>query len=118
MSGLNWNWILLGLLVPLPVGVLLAWPFWRKRQSILGNLTGSVVIFGTAFALILREHAELDLIIQRCLNEGAFCWPQPSAFARYAIYAFIGLAQVMLLFSVSLIVERRVRRSDYAPEWR
>ena len=46
------------------------------------------------------------------------CWPDPSAFARYAIYAFIALFEVIMLFSVSLKVETKVRRRGYAPEWR
>ena len=45
------------------------------------------------------------------------CWPQPSAFSRYAIYAAIGLLEVIGLFLVSLKVERRMRRRHYAPEW-
>lgn len=37
---------------------------------------------------------------------------------RYAVYAFIALFEVMILFSVSLKVEGRIRRRGYAPEWR
>ena len=32
------------------------------------------------------------------------CWPEPSAFTRFAIYAFIGLFQVILLFTPALQV--------------
>ena len=46
------------------------------------------------------------------------CWPNPSAFSRYAIYAFIALFEVMALFSLSLKVENKIRRRGYAPEWR
>ena len=42
---------------------------------------------------------------------------EPSASARFAIYASIGLG-VFLLFTISLAVERRIRNRDYAPEWR
>ena len=45
-------------------------------------------------------------------------YPTPSAFARYAIYAFIALFEVMGLFSLSLKVETKIRRRGYAPEWR
>ena len=72
----------------------------------------------TAFALIFREHAELDIIIQRCLDDGFVCFPDPRAFTRFAIYAFIALFQVFALFSLSLVMERRIRQRDYAPEWR
>lgn len=118
MSHLNWYWIGLGATVPLMVGILLALPFWRSNQPILGNVAGAAIMFGTAIGLILREYMELDHITQRCLDEGLPCFPNPSAFTRFAIYAFIGLAQVFILFSLSLRAEEKYRRRDYAPEWR
>ena len=36
----------------------------------------------------------------------------------FAIYAFIGLLEVIALFSLSLVVDGRKRRRQYAPEWR
>ena len=104
--------------MPLIVGILLAMPFWRGGQPILGNIAGTVVMFGSAIGLILREYAELDQIVRKCLEDGTPCWPSPSAFTRFAIYAFIGLLQVFILFSLSLRAEERNRRRDYAPEWR
>lgn len=118
MTTLNWFWIAIGAAVPILAGLLIAYPIWRMNQPILGNLAGSVVIFGTAIALIMREHIELDRQVQACLGQGVTCWPDPSAFTRYAIYAAIALAQVMALFSVSLRVEHRLRRRGYDPEWR
>jgi len=105
--------------VPLPLGMLIALPVWRRREMILGNVAGSVVIFGAAFALIFRESAMLDQLRQQCFDAGGIvCWPTPNAFTRYAIYAGIGLAEVVTLFFVSLSVESRIRERDYAPEWR
>jgi hypothetical protein len=118
LNGLNWFWIAIELIAPPPVALLVAWPFWRKSQMIFGNLVGTGVLFGTAFALIFREHAELDIFIQRCLDDGFVCFPDPSAFTRFAMYAFIALFQVFSLFTLSLFVEERMRRCNYAPEWR
>ena len=57
--------------------------------------------------------------MQACIDAGARrAWPEPSAFARFAIYASIGLAEVFVLFTLSLAVERRISNRDYAPEWR
>ena len=81
------------------------------------NLAGTVVIFGSALGFILRESVALDRLTRQCLDAGLTCWPQPSAFSRYAIYAAIGLLEVIGLFLVSLKVERRMRRRHYAPEW-
>lgn len=105
-------------IVPLPAGMLVAWPIWRTRQMILGNLAGSAVVFGTALALIFREHSELARLTDACLDAGYTCWPDPPAFTRFAIYAGIALMDVVTLFTVSLSVEARMRNRAYAPEWR
>jgi hypothetical protein len=118
LSGLSWGWIVVMLLAPLPAGLLLAYPIWRSGQIILGNLVGSAVIFGAALALIFREHAELDRLNRMCLDAGMTCWPNPSAFMRFAVYAVIALVQVFVLFGISLNVEARARNRAYAPEWR
>jgi hypothetical protein len=114
---LNWYWIVLELTVPPVAGILLAYPLWRSDQFILGNVAGTMVMFGSASGLILREHAEIDRAVRRCLDAGKPCWPEPSAFTRFAIYAFIALIEVFVLFTISLSVEQRRRRGDYAPEW-
>jgi hypothetical protein len=59
----------------------------------------------------------LDRLTRQCLDAGLTCWPQPSAFSRYAVYAAIGLLEVIGLFLVSLKVERQMRRRHYSPEW-
>ena len=118
MNGLNWSWIIVAAIAPSLAGTLVAYPIWRMNQPILGNLTGSAVIFAVGIALIMREHVELDRQVQACLAQGYTCWPDPSAFTRYAVYAGIALLQVMALFSVSLRVEHSLRRRGYDPEWR
>jgi hypothetical protein len=114
---LSWFWIAVMLTVPVPLATAVAAIGWRKNEMILGNLAGATVIFGTALALIFRESGVLDRLTRQCLDAGLTCWPEPSAFTRYAIYASIGLLEVMALFLVSLRVERRIRRRNYAPEW-
>jgi len=117
--GLQWFWIGLELTVTPVAGLLAALPFWRKGGMIFGNIAGTAVIFGSAFALIMREYVEIDRIVRACLDAGEVaCFPQPSTFTRFAIYAFIGLIEVFALFSYSLRVERKQRDRDYAPEWR
>ncbi len=118
VTGLNWYWIAMAMIVPLVGGLLLAWPIWLTGQPILGNIAGTIVVFGSAVLLIMREHAELDLVVQACIEAGTTCWPSPSAFTRFAIYAFIGLAQVIVLFTVSISVDTKQQRKRYAPEWR
>ena len=108
----------MGASVPSVLAVLAAFPLWRKDSYILGNIAGTVLIFAAALALIFREYVEIDTLTTACLEQGYTCFPEPSAFTRFAIYASIGLAEIFALFALSLTVERRRRRRDYAPEWR
>jgi hypothetical protein len=115
---LNWYWVWWSMTAPLAGGLAVAWPLWLRNQPIFGNLVGTAVTFGWGIAMILREHIEVDRIVQQCFADGYVCFPTPSAFTRFAIYAFIALAETVIVFSISLTVENRVRRRGYAPEWR
>lgn len=118
MTGLSWRWIAFASTVPPLIGFLVSIPFWRKGQATFGSIVGTAVIFAAAIGLILREYVVLDRLTQACLDAGTTCFPNPSAFTRFAIYAFIGLIEVFALFTVSLVVEERIRRRSYAREWR
>jgi hypothetical protein len=111
-------WIALELVAAPLMGLLAAIPFWRKGAIIFGNIAGTAVIFGWAIAMILREYFEIDRAVQACFDAGTTCFPEPSAFVRFAIYASIGLVEVFALFSLSLVVEKKIRDRNYAPEWR
>jgi hypothetical protein len=115
---LSWWWIALQAILPPVVALVVAYPLWRRKQTIFGNLVGAAVLFGWGIALIMREYVALDRIVQQCLEEGYTCFPTPSAFTRFAIYAFIALFEVIALFSFSLNVVHRMRRRGYAPEWK
>jgi len=117
VNGLNWFWISIMATAPLAPPGAIARGVWRWRQVTLGNVAGTGVIFGAAFALIMREYVEIDRIVNACFDAGDVCFPTPSAFTRFAVYAFIGLIQVFILFVVSLKAEERVRRRGYAREW-
>jgi hypothetical protein len=118
MNKLSWLWIALMVAGPPIVSLPLAMLVWRTGEIILGNIAGTVVIFGAALAFIFREYSEIDRLTQACIDAGSMCVPVPSAFTRYAIYAFIGLAEVFALFLLSLRVEQRIRNRGVAPEWR
>ena len=115
---LAWFWIVIAATVPMLFGLAAAWPIWMTGQPILGNLAGSIIIFGAAIGFIMREHNELDRLVQACIDAGTTCWPTPSAFTRFALYAFIALADVIALFTISVSVEGHRRLRGYAPEWR
>lgn len=116
--GIQWFWIAIMAVLPPVVALAAAYPIWRLRQPILGNIVGTVVIFGAALALMAREYLDLERVTSACLDAGTTCWPSPSAFSRFAIYASIGLAEVCALFLFSVRVEERLRNERIAPEWR
>ena len=90
-------------------------------EMILGNIAGTILIFGSALILMFVEYSELDRLTQGCIATATandVCFPVPSAFARYAIYACMALGEVFALFLWSLKVEQRIRNRDVAPEWR
>ena len=118
MSGLSWFWIGVQLSVAPVVGLLVAYPFWRKLEPILGNVVGAMFIACAAIALIFREYVEVNRIVQACIDAGSTCWPKPSAETRFAIYACVGILEVLMLFGISLSFERRIRNRAYAAEWR
>ena len=115
---LNWEWIAVMMLAPLPVALLVAWPIWRVGQTVLGSLAATIVTFGMAIATIGREYSELQRVTSACIDANTTCWPTPSAFTRFAIYAGIGLCQVFVVFQLGLMYESRRRSQAYAPEWR
>ena len=117
-TGLSWSWIGFQAVVPFVIALIAAYPFWRKRHAIFGNLVGTTVLFGAAFALIMRERIDLDRIATRCFDQGYYCFPVPSAFARFATYSGIALLQVFIVLYLSIRVEERQRSRGYAPEWR
>lgn len=118
VTSLNWSWIALELTVVPLLALLVAMPLWRRTEVILGNVAGTGIIFASAFGLIWREYVVIDRITKECLEAGAVCWPEPSAFTRFAVYGFIALVEVFAMFSFSLWIEERRRHRDYAPEWR
>ncbi len=114
----SWTWFAVAATLPSGLGLLAASPFWWTRQITFGSIAGAGVIFASAIGLILREYVEMDRVVRQCLDAGFVCWPEPSVFTRCAVFAFIGLVQVFGLFSLGLMVDERVRRRNYAPEWR
>ena len=112
-------WLGVASTLPIALGLLVAWPLWARRQEAIGNIAGATLIFMVTIGMITREWLALEQIrLARCPDPDTFCLPDPGNFTKFAIYGFIGLAQVFALFMISLSVERRIRNRGVAPEWR
>jgi hypothetical protein len=54
-----------------------------------------------------------------CQATETLCPPSdPSDFTKIVAYGVVAMCQVMILFLVSLGIERRLRNSEYDPAWR
>jgi hypothetical protein len=104
--------LILPLLVAVPVAVLL----WTRRQVTVGTVAGAgILLFG---ALVFGGVEYVDNVRFRlnCELRGALCGPShPSDFVKISIFGVIAMMQVMALFVVSMIVERRMTAATTTP---
>lgn len=115
---MSWFWIGLALLLPFGVAGLVAWPFWGRSRDSLGSGVGSLVILAFALGFIAREYVHLQQFTLQCIAAEKACRFHPEPFTRFCIYAFIGMAQVGVLFGISGAVERRIENAAFTKEWR
>ena len=106
------------MIVPTALALVVAVPLWLRFDPIIGNALGAGIVFVGAIALISREYVAIQRMTNYCLDTGTICSFSPEPFTRFAIYGLIGLAEACALFSLSVVVEERIRRRSVAPEWR
>jgi len=100
------------------LALIVAVPLWLRFDPIIGNALGAGIIFVGAIAMISREYGDIQRMTNYCMETGTICSFSPEPFTRFAMYGLIGLAEACALFAVSLVVEERIRRRSFAPEWR
>lgn len=115
---MSWFWIAIALTVPSLIALLIAVPLWLKFDPIIGNALGAGTIFIAAIALTSREYVEIQRMTNSCLEAGVVGSFTPEPFTRFGIYGLIGLAEACALFAASVVVEERIRRRSFAPQWR
>lgn len=107
------GWVVAAAVLPLLVGLLVAWPFWRRRvKDEIGTVTGGFVVWACVVGFIAREYAEIERISAWCVDREIGCRFSPSLFNRYGIYSLIAMGQVFVLFVVGLRVEERLRERE------
>src|SRR5436190_9828799 len=98
---MRWWPICLAIVLPTIVALGAARLFWG-RDSTVGNIVGSAVIAAAMIGFIAREYADLDQQRIACVAREVSCAFRPSDFTRYAIYASIGFAEVIVIYTAGL----------------
>lgn len=112
------RWLAIALAVPFALGMLLARPFWGRSRDSLGSAVGSVVILASAVGFMAREYVEAQQFTQACIALETACRFHPEPFTRFAIYAYIAMAQVATVFTLGAAVEHRMANSSFSEPWR
>ena len=108
---MNLVWVAVAAVVPLCLGVLAAWPLWRRRvKDEMGTIAGAAVVLIATIYFIAREFGAVLKATQHCFDTGHRCHFTPESFKRYAIYAGIGMLQIFTLFMIGLRTEERLRK--------
>ena len=120
---MNWLWVAAALTVPTIVGILMAFPVWRwGTNPTIGAILGAFPVFIATVALIGREFIEIQQFYGECrtlLRRHIVCHElSPDEFTRFAIYCFIRMLEVFLLFYMSAVIEGRKREREFAAPWR
>jgi hypothetical protein len=116
---MSWFWIGLAIVLPLVLGIGIAWPFWRKpSRDPVGTVLGAFVVVAFGVAFVGREFIHVQRLTNRCLAAETACRFFPEPFTRFFIYTAIAMAQVFVLFIVGSAVEDRIRSRAFASEWR
>jgi hypothetical protein len=112
------TWILIAITAPLVIALLVAFLVWLAGAYMTGNIIGTGIVMACTLGLILREYLEIQRETARCVEAGIACAFVPEPFTRFAIYGFIAMCQIAVLFAVSLSLEERLRNRSFAREWR
>jgi hypothetical protein len=119
LRDINWDLIALASLSPLLVAVAVAWPFWKSGRFIIGNVAGLAVVLVSCLIFGFAEYADALKFRYWCAETNTPCKPTGSGdFLRISLFAFIAMAQAMLLYVIGGIKEHRTDRAKYDVGWR
>jgi hypothetical protein len=119
--GMNWLWVWVAVVVPGVLGLLITlacFAFRPKVDSTIAAVLGSAAVFALCIGLIGREYTDIERLSQACFAAEIACTIYPESGIRYGIYMGIALVQVFVLFMLSLWMEERNRRGEFAGSWR
>ena len=106
----------LGVLLPLAIAAPLAWPFWRKRRVMLGNILGSGIVALAIVVLIWREYGVLTDWQTQCGNASGCLRDFDSVYTPFLLLVVLGWLDAFILLVLSGIVEDRAKKTWIRPE--
>jgi hypothetical protein len=102
-----WQQLLVAVLLPIAAGLLVAAPFWRWKQIIVGNTVGAGVAFALIIGLIGLTYVTQQQENQDCAAGLIRCASRVDAHMPFLLYAFIGIVDACVIFWIGLVVEER-----------
>jgi hypothetical protein len=114
---MSWWRVAIAIGVPTVAGLIIAVPLWLRRQVIIGNVLGGGVAFGIIIALMGRDFVERMRLDKLCGTPGFRCVSGVDAHVPFLMHALIGMADVGIVFVISLYVEERVRNATLRRDW-
>jgi hypothetical protein len=115
MHGVSWTAAAFALIAPTALGLLVAWPFWWRRQEVIGNAVGAGVLFAVIIFLIGADFVTQQRENARCAAGLVHCVSRVNAHMPFLLYAFFGIVDACALFWISLIVEERRAPKSWLP---
>lgn len=115
---INGSVILAAVTIPMIIAVLAAVPFWRRSIGTYGAVVGAALLALAALAFFLWDGVTITRALNACNAAGVLCPVKPTAFVRFAVFAFIAMGQTMTLFVIDLRLEQRRQQREFATEWR
>jgi hypothetical protein len=116
---LAFEWVAASVVVPLVVGLAVAWPLWRRpSRDPVGSIAGAGVALAFAVGFVGREYIHVQSVTEQCIKLETVCHYTPEPYTRFFLYVAIAMAQTALLFLIGARMEDVQRESDVAPEWR
>jgi hypothetical protein len=108
---MNWLRIAAAAVIPVAIALPIAGLFWKKRQLIVGNGVGALVLFFGFLIFGGSEYVDAMAYRKWCQAMDQPCpISRPSDFVKIMTFGIVALGQIMVLFVVSDIVGERVKR--------
>ncbi len=109
------NWVIFVVLLPLIIGMAVAFPAWWKHRAVLGNLLGSFAIAAVVFVLIWQQYGAYVQAQSDCAQAFVpFCASISgvSQYVPYLMLVLLGWVDVFFLLIISGIVGDKLK-----PRW-